>query len=166
MRVGIVQMTSTDDLAANLDAASDFVREAAAQGAEFVALPEMFAYLRREGLEFPHAQRVDGEILGQMRALARTLGVRLLAGTIAEQAPGERRVFNTSVLLSPEGEIEGVYRKMHLFDVDLGAAGGGVYRESASGSGSRSATTCASPSSIAGWPIGMRASSRCRAPSR
>jgi predicted amidohydrolase len=132
MRVGIVQMTSTDDLAANLDAASDFVREAAAQGAEFVALPEMFAYLRREGLEFPHAQRVDGEILGQMRALARTLGVRLLAGTIAEQAPGERRVFNTSVLLSPEGEIEGVYRKMHLFDVDLGAAGGGVYRESAS----------------------------------
>jgi len=132
MRVGIVQMTSTDDLAANLDAASDLVREAAAQGAEFVALPEMFAYLRREGLDFPHAQSVDGEIVGRMRALAVSLGVRLLAGTIAEKAPGERRVFNTSVLLSPEGEVEGVYRKMHLFDVDLGASGGGVFRESAS----------------------------------
>ena len=132
MRVGIVQMTSTDDLAANLDAASNLVRQAAAQGAEFVALPEMFAYLRREGLDFPHAQSVDGEILAQMRALARSLGVRLLAGTIAEKAPGERRVFNTSVLLSPNGEIEGVYRKMHLFDVDLGTSGGGVYRESAS----------------------------------
>jgi predicted amidohydrolase len=132
MRVGIVQMTSTEDLAANLDAASNLVRQAAAQGAEFVALPEMFAYLRREGLDFPHAQSVDGEILAQMRALARSLGVRLLAGTIAEKAPGERRVFNTSVLLSPNGEIEGVYRKMHLFDVDLGTSGGGVYRESAS----------------------------------
>lgn len=130
MRAGVVQMTSTDDLAANLEQAEQLVREAADQGAEFIALPEMFAYLRREGTAFPHAQGVEGDIIGRMGELARALAVRLLAGTIAEKAPGESRVFNTSVLLSPTGTIEAVYRKMHLFDVDLGDGSGGRYQES------------------------------------
>lgn len=131
MRVGVVQMTSTDDLSANLDAAERLLREAGSLGAEFIALPEMFAYLRREGSEFPHAQSVDGEIIGRIRALAAELGTRILAGSIAETIPGEDRVYNTSVLISPDGEIEGSYRKIHLFDVDLGEAGGGAFTESA-----------------------------------
>jgi deaminated glutathione amidase len=132
MRAAVVQMTSTDDLSANLEAAERLVREAADQGAQLVALPENFAYLRREGGEFPHAQGVDGEIIGRVRELARALRVRILAGSIAEKLPGDARVHNTSVLLSPEGRIEAVYRKIHLFDVDLEAQGGGRYTESAS----------------------------------
>jgi len=142
---GVVQLTSTDDLDANLEAAERGVRDAAAQGAEFVALPEMFAYLRREGSDFPHAQEVDGEIVGRMRELARALGVRLLCGSIAEKVPGESRVYNTSVLLSPGGEIEGVYRKIHLFDVELGEGGGGRYRESASIAPGREITVADTP---------------------
>jgi predicted amidohydrolase len=107
------------------------VREAAARGATFVALPEMFAYLRREGQRFPHAQPVDGEIIGRVRSLARELSVRILAGSIAESLPGSERVHNTSVLVAPDGAIEAVYRKIHLFDVDLGATGG-VFTESKS----------------------------------
>jgi len=108
------------------------VRESAAQGARFVALPEMFAFMRREGQRFPHAQTIDGPILSRVRGWARELGTRILAGSIAESTPDSERVYNTSVLIGPGGEIEAVYRKIHLFDVDLGARGGGVFTESKS----------------------------------
>jgi len=106
------------------------VREAAARGATFIALPEMFAYLRREGQRFPHAQPVDGEIVGRVRSWARELSVRILAGSIAESLAGSERVYNTSVLVGADGAVEAVYRKIHLFDVDLGA--GGAFTESKS----------------------------------
>lgn len=134
MRVGLVQMQSTDDLAANLKAAEVLVKEATRSGAEWVALPEMFAYLRREGRPFPHAEALEGtagEVLGALRRFAREGGCWLLGGTLAEAAP-DGRVYNTSLLLAPSGEIKAAYRKMHLFDVDLGAKGGQRYRESAS----------------------------------
>lgn len=130
MRVGVVQMRSTDDLGANLAEAESWVERAAAQGAELVGLPENFAYLRREGRSFPCAQALDGEIVGHAREWAARLGIWLLAGSFPEQA-GEGRVFNTSVLLSSQGEVAAVYRKIHLFDVDLSSQGGGVFRESA-----------------------------------
>jgi predicted amidohydrolase len=130
VRVAVAQMTSTDDLAANLRAAEQLVREAAHAGAVWVALPEMFPFLRREGRDYPHAQPVEGEILARVRGWARELGVRILAGSIAERA-SDGRVHNTSALISPRGDIEAVYRKIHLFDVELGAEGGGSYQESA-----------------------------------
>jgi len=135
VRVAVVQLTSTDDLAGNLEAAEPLVREAAEQGASFVALPEMFAYLRREGQAFPHAQPVEGPdatIVGRVRDWARELGVRILAGSIAERVAGEERVHNTSVLVGPDGGIEAAYRKIHLFDVDLRENDGGVFQESKS----------------------------------
>jgi predicted amidohydrolase len=131
MRVGAVQMTSTADLAANLAAAHDAIAQAAAQGAEFIALPESFAYLRREGLVFPCAQSLDGEIVSALREWAREHSVWLLGGSFPEAIRGTERVYNTSVFLSPEGELVASYRKIHLFDVDLGAASGGAYQESA-----------------------------------
>jgi predicted amidohydrolase len=129
VRVAVVQMTSTDDLASNLQNTRQLVSEAAGLGAEFVALPENFAYLRREGLPIPCAQDLDGEIVGCVRALAKRHGVRVLGGSFPERTQGDR-VFNTSVLVSPDGEVEAVYRKIHLFDVDLRASGGNVYTES------------------------------------
>jgi predicted amidohydrolase len=120
VRVALVQLTSSDDLEANLEAARRGVSEAAGRGAGFVALPENFAYLRREGMPFPCAQDLDGPIVTWLRELARETGVRLLGGTFPESIHGEARVYNTCVLISPEGELEAVYRKIHLFDVDLG----------------------------------------------
>jgi predicted amidohydrolase len=126
----VVQLCSSDDVEQNLAAAEGYVREAAARGAVFIALPEMFPFVRREGQRFPHAQPVEGEILARVRAWARELVVRILAGSIAESVPGSERVYNTSALIGPRGEIEAVYRKIHLFDVDLGLAGGGAFTES------------------------------------
>lgn len=131
MRAGVVQMTSTDDLAANLAAADALLREAAARGAELVALPENFAFLRREGQPVPCAQDLDGEIVRRLREWARTLRIWLVGGSFAERIAGETRTYNTSVCCTPDGGIAAVYRKIHLFDVDLRSGGGAVYAESA-----------------------------------
>jgi predicted amidohydrolase len=130
MRAGVVQMTSVDDLAANLAAADTLVREVASRGAELVALPENFAYLRREGLAIPCAQPLDGEIVSRLRGWARELRIWLVGGSFPEAIPGDVRVHNTCVCCSPDGEIAAVYRKIHLFDVDLRARGGEAYSES------------------------------------
>jgi predicted amidohydrolase len=131
VRVAVVQMTSTDDLEVNLEAASAFVEEAAAAGAALVALPENFAYLRREGKPIPCAQGLDGEIVTRLRALARSRAIWLLGGSFPERIPGDARVHNTSVLCASDGSLAAVYRKIHLFDVDLAAQGGGRFAESA-----------------------------------
>jgi len=130
VRVAVVQMRSTADLAANLADARRFVADAASQGAEWIALPECFAYMRREGLPPECAQSLEGEIVSTLREMARAHAVRILGGTFHEAIEGDSRVYNTSVLLGPEGGIEAVYRKIHLFDVDLRASGGGVFTES------------------------------------
>ncbi len=122
--VAVVQLTSTDDLDANLRAAGARIAEAADRGAALIALPENFAYLRREGMPFPCAQSLDGEIVGQLRAWAREHGVWLLGGSFPEAIEGDARVHNTSVLCAPTGEVAAHYRKIHLFDVDLGESGG------------------------------------------
>jgi predicted amidohydrolase len=130
MRVALVQLTSTDDLPENLESARRAVREAAERGAEFIALPENFAFLRREGNPIPCAQGLDGEIVETVRELASRYRVPILAGTFAEAIEGDHRVYNTSALISENGQIAAVYRKIHLFDVNLGESGG-VFKESA-----------------------------------
>jgi predicted amidohydrolase len=130
MRAAVIQMTSTDDVAANLAAARTLLESAAAQGTELAALPENFAFLRREGLAVPCAQGLDGPIVGFLREQARALRMWLVGGTFPEAA-ADGRVHNTCAVVDADGEIQGVYRKIHLFDVDLAAHGGGSYRESA-----------------------------------
>jgi predicted amidohydrolase len=114
-----VQMTSTSDASRNLDEAERLVREAAARGAKLVGLPENFAFLRAEGEPVPQAQPLDGPWVQRMAALARELQVTLLLGSLPEAIPDAPRVYNTSVLLGPDGRMLARYRKMHLFDVDI-----------------------------------------------
>ena len=115
----VVQMTSTTDIERNLSSAEVLVREAARRGAAFVGLPENFAFLRSEGEPVPDAQPLDGPWVRRMAALARELEVTLLLGSLPERVPGESRVSNTSILLGPDGATLAVYRKIHLFDIDL-----------------------------------------------
>jgi predicted amidohydrolase len=122
-----VQLNSTGEKARNLAAAERFVRAAAADGAELVALPEKWNLLAAGEELAAGAEPLDGPSLAAARAWARELGVHLLAGSIAERAGEGERVFNTSVLIGPDGEDLAVYRKIHMFDVE---AGGVAYRES------------------------------------
>jgi predicted amidohydrolase len=115
----VVQMTSTTDVERNLAAAEALVTDAAGRGARLVALPENFAFLRSEGEPVPTPQALDGPWLRRMGALAARLGITLLAGSVPEAVPGGSRVHNTSVLFGPDGRTLAVYRKIHLFDIDL-----------------------------------------------
>jgi predicted amidohydrolase len=114
-----VQMTSTADAERNLAAAEGLVEEAASRGAGLVGLPENFAFLRAEGQPVPEAQALDGPWVSRMSGLARRLKITLLLGSLPERVPGESRVRNTSLLLGPDGRTLAVYRKIHLFDIDL-----------------------------------------------
>jgi predicted amidohydrolase len=125
LRAAAVQLNSTDDKARNLAAAERLVREAAADGAELVALPEKWNLLAGGEALLTGAEPLDGSSLSAARGWASELGIHLLAGSIAERA-GER-AFNTSVLIGPDGGDLAVYRKIHMFDVDVG---GVAYRES------------------------------------
>ena len=115
----VVQMTSTADVDRNLATAEKLVERAASRGAVFVALPENFAFLRSEGEPVPEAQSLEGPWVQRMADLARRLGLTLLLGSIPERVEGEKRIQNTSVLLGPDGATLAVYRKIHLFDIDL-----------------------------------------------
>lgn len=114
-----VQMTSTADVASNLATAERLVEEAADRGATFVGLPENFAFLRSEGQPVPAAQSLDGPWVQRMAALARRRGLTLLLGSLPERIDGDTKVYNTSVLVGPDGTTLAVYRKIHLFDIDL-----------------------------------------------
>jgi len=127
MRAAAVQLNSTDDKGRNLEAAERLVRGAAAGGAELVALPEKWNLLAGGEELLEGAEALDGPSLTAARGWARELGIHLLAGSIAERGDGER-AFNTSVLIGPDGEDVVAYRKIHLFDVEVG---GVSYRESA-----------------------------------
>jgi deaminated glutathione amidase len=126
LRVAAVQLNSTNDKARNLAAAERLVRAAAADGAELVALPEKWNLLAGGEELLAGAEALDGPSLSAARGWARTLGIHLLAGSIAERDDGEK-AFNTSVLIGPDGGDLARYRKIHMFDVD---AGGVSYRES------------------------------------
>jgi predicted amidohydrolase len=126
LRAAAVQLNSTNDKARNLAAAERLVRAAAADGAELVALPEKWNLLAGGEELLAGAEPLDGPSLTAARDWARTLGIHLLAGSIAEHGDDEK-ASNTSILIGPEGEDLAVYRKIHMFDVD---AGGVSYRES------------------------------------
>ncbi|MGD9695998.1 MAG: carbon-nitrogen hydrolase family protein [Thermoleophilia bacterium] len=121
-----VQMTSGADREANLRSADRLVRRAAAEGAELVVLPEKWPHLHGDRL-MEGAEPLDGPSLGVASRWARDLGIAVLAGSVVEEVDGDDRARNTSVLFAPDGEPVGVYRKMHMFDVDVG---GIRYRES------------------------------------
>ena len=128
MRIAAVQMTSGADKAANLEAATRLIRKAAEAGAGFVGVPENFSWMGPEPERDQNAETVEGATLARMAELAKSLKISVLAGSILETGAPGGRLYNTSVLFGPDGQRLGLYRKIHLFDVEVGD--GQTYRES------------------------------------
>jgi predicted amidohydrolase len=120
IRAALIQLRSGTDMARNVAEASALIREAAGQGASFVATPEMTNILepdrpRLRSLAKP--EREDASVAA-FSVLAQELGLWLNIGSLALQGPGEKLV-NRSLLFTPDGGIAARYDKIHLFDVDL-----------------------------------------------
>ena len=101
---------------------------AASTGADVVVLPERWNCVGSADDYRAAAEPLEGgETVAAMARWARTLGVSLVGGSITERREGREKVSNTSCLFDAEGTLVAVYRKIHLFDVEVG---GRVYRES------------------------------------
>ena len=119
-RAALIQMRSGRDMARNLADASDLIRAAHAQGAAFIATPEMSNILEpdRPRLKSLVRDEDEDESVARFSALAAELGVWLNAGSLALKGESEK-LLNRSLLFAPDGSIAARYDKIHLFDVDL-----------------------------------------------
>ncbi len=127
MKAAAVQLDSGADVEANIATADEHVRAAAAGGATLIVLPEKWTVMGSPEDLRAGAQALDGTAIAWARETARELGIDLVAGSIAERVEGREKLSNASVHVGPDGEIKAVYRKLHMFDVEIE---GKSYRES------------------------------------
>lgn len=116
--VAAIQLDSNDDKERNINNAVNFIEEAANRGAKLIAMPEQMNYV---GLDsFSNAEDIPGgktfEIMSNM---AKKHNVWLHCGSIYEKNNIDRRPHNTTMLISPEGQLAAKYRKIHMFDVNI-----------------------------------------------
>ena len=128
-RAAAIQMTSGDDIAANIAAARRLIEEAVAAKAEFIALPENAFYMRREGtVAVPDVPLSDHPAMAFAQEMAQRHAIWLLIGSLRAREVGMEKAVNRSVLVLPSGAVAATYDKLHLFDVTL--ANGQRYHES------------------------------------
>ena len=158
LTVAVVQLSSQGDIEHNLGRVRHWASEAARAGAKLVALPENFALMAEdedqkrqaaESLEGARGSR--GPILDAITEVAKAHGVFVVAGGMPEKSDDPVRPYNTSVLVSPGGEILLRYRKIHLFDVDL-PDGTKAEESASSGRGDEAARAI---TTVLGVPLGM-----------
>jgi predicted amidohydrolase len=139
MRLGLAQLTSRQNKAANLAAAAEAIAKLAAQGADLVMLPEVANF---HGLD-------AGPFTDWCREEARQHGIYLHCGSFAERradsagragAAGAARVYNTSIVYDRQGDEVARYSKIHLFDAVL--PDGLEYKESAAFAPGDAVVTC------------------------
>jgi predicted amidohydrolase len=149
LRVACVQINSSPSKAENLERMEPLVARAAATGADLVLLPEKWNGLGSHEILLDVAEALDGgETVEAMSRWSRTHGVTLVGGSIAERREGRDKLANTCVVFDPDGEVAAVYRKIHMFDVEVG---GVVYRESEIEEPGDGPVSC----EVEGWRLGL-----------
>jgi len=130
VRAAAVQLNSNEDRGRNLERAERLVRIARERGADLVVLPERFDLRGSDATYARGASPLDGEVAAWAAGLARELSIDLVAGSTTERRDGREKASNTSLHFGPSGDLQAVYRKIHLFDVTVGDVS---FRESDSG---------------------------------
>jgi deaminated glutathione amidase len=150
LRVAGVQLNASESKADNIERAGLLVARAAATGADLIVLPEKWNGIGPSDFLRANAESLDeGETVDAMRSWARDHKVTIVGGSIAERREGRDKLSNTSIVFDPDGEIAALYRKIHMFDVEVG---GQVYRESESEEPGDEASRVID---VEGWKIGL-----------
>lgn len=126
--LAMIQMNTQNNKGENLEQACAWIDEAAARGAKLICFPEVMNLIGRNVGEGGGKEQIPGYTTELLCKKSREHGVYIHGGSITEERPGEKRSANTSVLISPEGEILASYSKLHMFDITL--ADGTPYNES------------------------------------
>lgn len=154
-RIALLQLNVSDSPAENLPVTLDLMRQAAAQGAQFVLTPEAtncVSTSRRHQAEVLHLPQTD-PTLAAIRDLAQELGIWVLIGSLAVKTDdADGRFANRCFVISDTGDIIATYDKIHMFDVEISPSE--VYRESA---GYRPGTRAA----VADTPLGKTGLTIC-----
>jgi predicted amidohydrolase len=143
-RAACVQLRSSDDVSENIAETVRLVRDAAAQGATFIATPENTTLMAPDaGAKLASSyDEAHDPALPVFAALAKELNVWLLIGSLAIKV-SDTKTANRSFLISPDGQVTARYSKIHLFDVEL--ANGESYRESNTVAGGSEAVVADTP---------------------
>jgi deaminated glutathione amidase len=145
-----VQLSSQADVSQNLERAREQVRRAARRGAELVLLPENFAFFGPEAEKRAVAEPLlGGAIASALSDMAKESSVFVVGGGFPERSDDPERPHNTLLVVGPDGATLAHYRKIHLFDVELGD--GGSYSESSATAPGASVVVV----DIAGFRVGL-----------
>ena len=129
LNVAVLQMNSGTDKEANIASALELIDRAANSGARLVVLPEVWTYLGPDEGNRPNAEAVPGPVSELLADRARRHGIYVHSGSYLETRADSPGLYNTSVVLNPDGDIIARYSKIHMFDVVLD--GDAKYMESA-----------------------------------
>jgi len=154
-RIAVGQMCASSDVEKNFEVVADLCSQAKDRGCAMLFLPECFAFIGVKGTDaLAVMEPMDGPLLGRYRELAAKHRLWLSLGGFPETGPdrGDRR-FNAHVIVDASGEIRASYRKIHLFDVDMGDVNGPVLMESRTAAAGETLVTCDSPAGKLGLTV-------------
>ncbi|THD19658.1 Nitrilase and fragile histidine triad fusion protein NitFhit [Fasciola hepatica] len=125
-KIGVIQMTSSADKDSNFQQAKRLITEASSKGAQMMFLPECFDFIgvsRTETLKT--AEHLDGPLISAYRTLAKELRVWLSLGGAHRKVDfaEDERICNTHIIIDAQGQVAGLYDKVHLFDVNIDSTG-------------------------------------------
>jgi predicted amidohydrolase len=149
LRVAAVQLNSSTDKGDNLERAERLVARAASKGADLVLLPEKWNAIGSTETLVANAEPLEGgETVTAMAGWAAQHGITLVGGSITERREGREKLSNTCCVFDPSGDLVAVYRKIHMFDVEVG---GHSYRESDAEEPGDETVVC----DVEGWKLGL-----------
>lgn len=137
MRIALIQMLTTGNRSEDIQTACSRIRKAAAGGADFAVLPEMFCCPYQDDCFLPYSEEENGPVQTAFSALAQELGIYIVGGSIPERV-GDK-LHNTCYVYDRTGRLLAKHRKMHMFDIDV--PGGQRFTESATFTPGDSITT-------------------------
>lgn len=118
LRIGLGQLNTKNNSNNSFKEIENQIAECSSKGAQLVVFPELSTYLSESSI-IDIAQTIDGEIISRFKELAIKHKIYIHNGSFVEKSENNKKSYNTSVLINTSGEIEAIYRKIHLFDIDL-----------------------------------------------